>query len=384
MENSIGRNVQQAVSYIPTATSEALAHGGRSATANAAAAIATHTPLSKFVKCANLFMRQCPETALPMLRAYKNEMANQHAFAQLYQVLETGDLSKLPTANALQVNLNRLSDSDTTFDKGLVYDALTTLTSSTPNFDERPEVNPAVLIRLAEISQVLLEALDFSTKLPNPRLQLKLKHLHQLNRLFDSAGITALEHFTPTRNLITAKFTELTQAIDQVRRNGNFLIALNIESRNNHEIVTAAVQQNGQALVVASEALRNDPEIATAAYQRTPDAIRCIGGSLINNTEFVISLLESNPEGFKYLPQQIQRKQGIATLGFRSPAQGSNLGAAIDERNIFNRASVLNAIFDLEQSDSDVVNNPPPMNPRFQLQRNEGNIFNNPPPPPLG
>lgn len=292
MGNCVGRNVEQAVHVPPPSPHPPVdvVYCGNSATSIAAAAIAEPLPLGLLLGGLNLVMKKFPETAPSMLQAYKHEMTPDHGLARLYLAIEDADMSDLPTADALRKDLDLYCLKNSSTDKALVFDTLTQLTSQIPDLlSWHSTVQPEVIVKVAELSQVLLKMNDYiSAQRKGRGMQPNLDQLDPLQSLFNRAATRTgrAAHLIPTRNAIAVKHAELfkvevSNALYMISiEGGRVLKYLTGRLQQNTEVAMAAVKNDGLALKWASGPARSDLQINQAALLQNINAIEFVPRSM--------------------------------------------------------------------------------------------------------
>ena len=285
------------------------------ASASLATSVAAQLQHERILGGLEIVLSNRAETAPQILQAFKKEMAAEHGLAQLYQVLDSVDLSNLPTLEALTFDLQEFCQVDSMTDKTFVHDQLELLANQVPRLFNQPVVPRAVVVRLAELSQILLKALgNITDNEVSTTGQLKLACLIQLNSLFDLAadGGPQTAHLGTTRDFLSVKQTQLAQAIADIHEHGPTVLRnLAPEMRNNREVVMAAVQQNGFALEYASAEMQNDREIVMAAVQQTVYALYYASDKMKNNRDVVMAAVEQDPFALQYASHEMRNNRDV-------------------------------------------------------------------------
>lgn len=324
MDNRIGGHAGQVPGAASAAPSGGLNNDRGSAPAHAASTIATaiavHLPRELTLKCLDLIISTMPETVPQVLEIFKDEMAPQHGFSRLYQVLDSGNLNNLPTVDALTLDLQKFYQIDSSTDKRFIYKTLESISSHIPDLLSAENVDTALANRLAETSQVLFQTIgpDYGQAV-SPDEQLTLNCLTQLSKLF-ALVVNPEEQATPmakTRDFLTVEQADLSEAIQTVSIARGALNFQPLEYRNNREVVTAAINLNGQALQFASEALKNDIPIVLAAVRKSGLAGKHAGVGPQNNLEVAKAAVEGTVFALDWLSPDMRNHPDVTQLVFR-------------------------------------------------------------------
>lgn len=357
MGNCTGRLQEGHRPYTTPPPSERLNHGVGTTLADAATMIAALTLAATAADAPALatLTTATPNTAAPtisattiaaasaLVRPAPNNAATatpnplplrEQAIDRLHRVLKSGDFSKLPTANALKNNLHLIYKSDSTTNKALIYDALTALTNHIPTLLTPPAVRPSIIVRLAEISQVLLRELNANPgQLPAARVQLKLEHLKQLHSLFNEAVPYTEDVLLSTRNSIAIKLADLARAISIANTAPGLLASMNTEFQNNFEVVMAGVNTWGWVLQFASDERKDDQAIVLAAVQSDGGALEFSSPRWRNDKPTVMAAIQKDGFAYQYASENLKDDNDVAlaavsrsgsVLGLTSTRQQAN------------------------------------------------------------
>ena len=179
----------------------------------------------------------------------------------------------------------------------------------------------------------VLEAVSVLRRMQAPGYVLQERDFSSLLPLIPygySAGIKAC--LSPSMGERFTKCSRILSAIVSVKRNGLALRELDLDLRNNKEVVLAAVGQEGAALHYASDELQGDREVVLAAVERSHLALQHASAALKRDRGVVLAAVgralwalryaDASLTGDKVFMLPLVRKYGAALEHASAELQG--------------------------------------------------------------